>query len=250
MHKNFLILFAGLIIFLNTVQSNAQNDCCGFGNIFSSLLSSGIFGGYGFQQYSAEGLNNYVTEFMESENVAYEDFGFAHGWLIGANLIQFRQEDIMIGFKFYYQSLTESQQADGTYQGEDATQELDLKINSWGLGLSMSYILNKNFDIRVFDAYMTFPSVSFKNQIRTTSDTYTDEYESSSANIGFAADAGLVFYPAPPYISIEVIGGYSFFSVETMQLKDGGGDLNTTSDFIDAGGFYASAVLTVGIPFD
>jgi hypothetical protein len=151
--------------------------------------------------------------------------------------------------KFYYQSVTENQEATGTYQGEDATQELDLKINTWGFGMSFSYILSKNFDLRIADLYLTFPNVDLKNEIRTASTRVTDEYESAESNIGFTFDAGLVFYPAPPYLSIELLGGYSFFSVETMQTTDFD-ELITTSDFIDSGGFFASAVLTVGIPFD
>jgi hypothetical protein len=249
MKKDLLILCTVILIFLGGSTTKAQDDCCGLGSIFSSVLQSGIFGGYGFQQYSAEGWNDYVSTYLESQNVSYNDFSFAHGWLVGANLIQLREDDFLIGLKFYYQSVTENQGATGTYLGEDATQELDLKINTWGFGMSFSYIVSKNFDIRIADLYLTFPSVDLKNEIRTVSTRITDEYESAESNIGFSFDTGLVFYPAPPYISIELIGGYAFFSAESMQTADFD-ELITTSDFIDSGGFFASAVLTVGIPFE
>lgn len=246
----YRIFFIACAITITSPKLSAQDDCCGMGSIFSSLLQSGIFGGYGFQQYSAKGWNDYVSENLESENVSFEDFGFTHGWLVGANLIQLRHDDLMIGLKFYFQSLTETKEAEGFYNGNEATQELEVKINNWNLGMSLSYILSKNFDYRIADIYMSFPSSTLKNEIRTSVETIRDEYESSGTNIGFAFDTGIVFYPAPPYISIELIGGYSFFTIESMSLKDGGSELILTEDFIDGGGFFANAVLTVGIPFN
>ena len=130
MKKDLLILCTVILLFLGVSTSKAQDDCCGLGSIFSSVLQSGIFGGYGFQQYSAEGWNDYVSTNLESQTVQFDDFGFAHGWLVGANLIQLREDDFLIGLKFYYQSVTENQEATGTYLGETATQELDLKINT------------------------------------------------------------------------------------------------------------------------
>ncbi|MBT8382430.1 MAG: hypothetical protein KJO59_08730 [Ignavibacteria bacterium] len=248
--KKTVQLFLAVFIFtiFSSSSLKAQDDCCGMGSIFSSLLQSGIFGGYGVQQYGAAGWNEIVQNTLGlAEN--FKDFGFAHGWLIGANIIQLRHNDLILGFKLYYQSNTENQSSAGTYNGEDANQELDLKINNWQLGGSISYILNNNFDFRILDVYMTFPSVKLKNEIRTSSTSVLNEYESTGTNIGFTFDTGFVFYPAPPYVSIEIVGGYSFFSIEKMKLKNGGA-LNSIEDFIDKGGFFANAVLTVGIPFN
>ena len=80
--------------------------------------------------------------------------------------------------------------------------------------------------------------------------------ESPETSIGFIAGTGLVFYPVPPYISIEVNAGYSLFSINEMEF-DGGGllakneDSNEAMDnFIDGGGFFAFAHLMVSIPFN
>src|SRR3972149_3901486 len=128
-----LILVSFLIISSSPVK--AQDDCCGIGTIFSSLVQSGIYGGYGMQQYSAEGLNGSLDE-------NFKDFGTARGWRVGANLVGFRQKEFLVALKFHYQSVRESQKATGTYNGEEATQELTLDINNWNLGMSLSYILN------------------------------------------------------------------------------------------------------------
>ncbi|MFI5237880.1 MAG: hypothetical protein ACHQLA_08080 [Ignavibacteriales bacterium] len=248
MKISLLPIYVLLFISVDCSTIKAQDNCCGTGNIFSSILGSGIFGGYGFQQFGADGLNNIINSTPGlAEN--FDDFGFAYGWRVGANLIQVGQDDFLVALKFYYQSVYEQQEASGTYQGEDATQELNLQINNWSFGMSLSYVINENFDIRIFDALMTFPTASLKNKISTTSSFIEDEYESTESNIGFTFDAGLVYYPFPPYISLEVVGGYSFFSFETLETADGN-ILSSTSDIIDSGGFLATAVLTVGIPFD
>ncbi|MCU0332778.1 MAG: hypothetical protein MUC75_05410 [Ignavibacteriaceae bacterium] len=243
--KQILLLFIG-IIFLATKPASAQDDCCGAGNIFSSILGSGIFGGYGFQQYSAEGLNGLIAANpILDEN--FDDFGFAHGWRAGANIIGIRQDDLLATFKFYYQSVKEIQEAGSG----DETQELELQMNTWALGLGLSYIINNNLDIRLLDALMTFNSVNLNNDIHSvTSGDSKQEFESTESNIGFSFDAGLVYYPFPPYVAIEVLGGYSFFAVETMRDTEDFVDLETNGDFIDGGGFFAAAVLTIGIPFN
>lgn len=244
--KNFLLCFTSVLIILFTLPAKAQDDCCGMGSIFSSILGSGVFGGYGFQQFSAEGLNGLITANpILDEN--FEDFGFAHGWRAGANIIGIRQDDILATFKVYYQSVKELQEAGSGNE----TQELELKINSWSLGLGLSYVVNDNFDIRLLDALMTFNSAELTNDIHSVSGGDSkQEFESTESNLGFSFDAGFVYYPFPPYIAIEAIGGYSLFAIETMRDKEDFEDLETNGDFIDGGGFFAFAVLTIGIPFN
>lgn len=246
MQNSLRTLLFSCIIILNSSPILAQDDCCGMGSIFSSLLQSGIFGGYGFQQYSAEGLNGLTSANpILAEN--FKDFGFAHGWRAGANIIGIRRDDLLATFKVYYQSVKELQEA-GT---GDETQDLELELNSWALGLGLSYIVNNNFDIRILDALMTFNSSNLTNDIHSVSGGDSkQEFESTESNIGFSFDAGLVYYPFPPYIAIEAIGGYSFFAIETMRDKEDFIDLETNGDFIDGGGFFAAAVLTIGIPFN
>ena len=59
-----------------------------------------------------------------------------------------------------------------------------------------------------------------------------------------------VYYPFPPYLSFEVLGGYSLFSVEKVNLEGTTSNLTTINDIVDGGGFFAVAVLTVGLPFN
>ena len=75
-------------------------------------------------------------------------------------------------------------------------------------------------------------------------------FKSPESSIGFTADAGIVYYPFPPYISMEVLGGYSIFSVDKVNRESGQTGQSTINDFVDGGGFFAVAVLTVGLPFN
>jgi hypothetical protein len=197
--KKAVQLFAVISIITILCQSSlkAQDDCCGMGSIFSSLLQSGVFGGYGVQMYDAKGLN----EVLPAEG--FKDFGTSWGWRVGANIIQLQQKDLMMGLKFYYQQTTEKQSIND--------QEIKLDLKQLNLGISFSYIVNNNFDIRVFDALMTWTNVELTNDVQGFE---KDVYKSPGSNIGFTFDTGIVFYPLPPYLSIEVIGGYSFFSVD------------------------------------
>ncbi len=234
MNKLVIVLFISVFSFSSTTLLKAQSDCCGLGSIFQNMVQSGIFGGYGMQQYSAKGLN----EVLPSE-LGFKDFGTAWGWRVGANILGFRQKDILISLKFYYQSMTETQNV--------TEQEIKLIHTQFSLGMSFSYIISKSFDIRIFYVYITWNNAELTNAVEGFDDRV---YESPETNTGFTADAGLVYYPFPPYISLGILGGYSIFSIDEIILEEGESSLTTINDFIDGGGFFAMAVLTIGIPFN
>ena len=243
--KKILTIFclALALVFNFSSRIYSQNDCCGLGGVFSSLIQSGIFGGYGLQQYSAKGLNEVLPN-----NVGFKDYETAWGWRVGANLIQLRQSNMLVGLKFYYQLLTETQDK----AEQDFTQEISLDISQWNLGMSFSYILSQAFDIRIFDAYLSWTSAKLSNKFKMDNPPEDDVYKSPESSIGFTADAGLVWYPIPSatFISLEVLGGYSIFSVDRADLEAGSSSLRSIQDIIDGGGIFATAVLTVGIPYN
>ena len=172
------------------------------------------------------------------------------GLRVGANIIQLQRSQLLMGLKFYYQSMTEKQEAVGTFSGEPATQEMKLSLTQLNLGISFSYIINNSFDIRIFDIYIAWTSGELTNTIKSINAPPEDVYKSPETNTGFTADAGFVYYPFPPYVSLEVLGGYSLFSIEKVELEGGNNFPTGNTDFIDSGGFFAVAVLTVGIPFN
>ena len=179
---------------------------------------------------------------------AFKDYGQAWGWRLGANVIQVRQANTLIGLKFYYQSLTEKQdRVEPTFN-----EEIALEIKQWNFGMSISYIVSQAFDIRALDAYISWTSAKLTNNYSNTENPVENVYESPESNIGFTADIGIVWYPIPTatFMSLELLGGYSYFTVDKVTLKEGNSSLTTVEDIIDGGGFFATAVFTIGIPFN
>ena len=78
----------------------------------SLVLYSGIHGGYGFQQFNAEGFNNYIKDFNEDTTRNFsqkmDEFGFATGFKFGVNLFQFLVDDWVIGMKLSYHILPDT----------------------------------------------------------------------------------------------------------------------------------------------
>jgi hypothetical protein len=227
-NKIVIVLFISVFSLSNSTLLKAQNDCCGLGSIFQNIVQSGIFGGYGMQQFSAKGLNEVLPQ-----DVGFKDFGTAYGWRAGANILGFRQKDFLVSLKFYFQSTTEKQDRTGEENGESYTQEIKLDINQWDLGMSFSYVINKNFDFRIADIFITWTGAELTNSFTTANSPPDDVYKSPSSNTGFTFDTGIVWYPFPPYLSLEVIGGYSIFTVDEMILEEGNSNLNEISDPID-----------------
>ncbi len=58
--KNFSVVLFALLVFSNSSLIKAQSACCGLDFMAGMLLESGIYGGYGAQQFSAAGLNGIV----------------------------------------------------------------------------------------------------------------------------------------------------------------------------------------------
>ena len=101
---------------------------------------------------------------MLPKDVGFKDYGTAWGWRVGANVIQVRQRNILVGLKFYYQSMTESQDR----VEQDFTQEITLNLTQWNFGLSLSYIASQAFDIRIFDAYLSWTNAELTNKFKTS----------------------------------------------------------------------------------
>jgi len=248
-NKLVIVLFISVLSFSSSTLLKAQSDCCGLGSLFQNMVQSGVFGGYGMQQYSAKGLNDVIKNTPGLEE-NFSDFGTAYGWRVGANLFGFRSNDVLVALKFYYQSMTEKQERTGVDNGESFTQELKLNINQFDLGMSFSYVLSSNFDFRIIDVYISWTSAKLTNSFTSANPPPDDIYKSASSNIGFTFDTGIVWYPFPPYLSLGILGGYSIFTVDKLRLEEGSSSLTEINDVVDGGGFFAMAVLTVGIPFN
>lgn len=260
MKRFSLVAFLTLMLSVFSNNSKAQEDCCGVGSIFSMLVQSGIQGGYGLQQYSAAGWNHYVDVYNEKRTETLtkkmDNFGTAMGFKIGANIIRIQQEDILFDVKLAYSWMKEINEATADLPtGGSAKREYELKLGTFGFGFGISYVLNRHFDIKILDAMVTWTSTDLINKYTDVSSSTEQKLSSPESSVGGSIATGLVFYPLPPYVSIEANVGYSLFSIDEMRFDDQSSlqvDENTSelmTNFIDGGGLFAFIQLNVAVPF-
>jgi len=256
----FLVAVSILLLSVFSNKSKAQDDCCGVGSIFSMLVQSGIQGGYGLQQYSAAGWNHYVDVYNENRTETLtkkmDNFGTAMGFKIGANIIRIQQEDVLFDVKLSYSWMKELNEATADLPiGGNAKREYELKLGTFGIGIGISYVLSTHFDIKILDGMITWTSADLINKYSDVEVNTEEKLSSPESALGGSFGSGVVFYPLPPYVSIEANVGYSLFSIDEMRFNDQSSlqvDENTSelmTNFIDGGGVFAFIQLNVAVPF-
>ena len=63
--KKFSVVLFVIVLLSNTSLVKAQSACCGLDILGGMLLESGIYGGYGAQQFSATGFNDYIKVYND-----------------------------------------------------------------------------------------------------------------------------------------------------------------------------------------
>jgi len=256
--KKFSVVLLVFILFSSSSLIKAQSACCGLDIVGGMLLESGIYGGYGAQQFSAKGLNDYIKVYNDNRPALtnkMDDFGFAYGWKVGANIVQLQDDDMLYGLNFFYQQLQEKHEATALINNVPAKREYALTLISYGFGISFSYVLNNSFDFKIADLKMTWTNAKLINKYSEGTNPSTEEVlKNPEANIGGQISTGIVYYPFPPYISLEANVGYSYFTIDQMQFESGQylsqneNSNELMENFIDGGGFFAFAQLNIAIP--
>lgn len=257
--KKFSVVLFVIVLLSNTSLVKAQSACCGLDILGGMLLESGIYGGYGAQQFSAKGFNDYIKVYNDNRPAltkTMDDFGFAHGWKVGANLLQIQDDDMLYGLNFFYQQTQEKHEATATLTNNiPAKREYALTLISYGFGVSFSYIMSNSFDFKIADIKMNWNNAKLINKYTEGTNPTTEQtLKSPEASIGGQISTGLVYYPFPPYISLEANVGYSYFTIDQMQFESGQylaqneNSNELMENFIDGGGFFAFAQLNIAIP--
>lgn len=259
--KKASIILVVFLVLINFSFVNAQSACCGLDVMAGMLLESGVYGGYGVQQFSAAGLNDYIKHYNEKRPSLLkkmDEFGFAHGWRIGANILQFQQKKMLYGLNVFYQQTQEKHEASAMLPNDiSAKREYALTLYSYGFGFAVSYVINKSFDYKIIDAKINWNKAKLVNKYTEGTNPSTEQVlKNPDALIGGQVSTGLLFYPFPPYISLEANVGYSYFTIDEMQFESSSAYLAKNEDsnekmdnFIDGGGFFAFAHLNIAIPF-
>jgi hypothetical protein len=256
MKKAVFSLYVFLIFLGNTKITSAQ--CCGADFLVSMMVQSGVNIGYGVQRYDPSGLNNYIylynQKYISRLTTQMGEFGTATGFKFGANLVQFQLDEFLVSIKGSYQQMREKNSAVcGLAMGGNANEEFDLTLNSLGLGISTSLRLSRRIEIKFLDAMITWNSAKLIDNYSDPFATTEQKLGSPKSKIGLSLGGGLTFYLVPPYISLEALGGYSFFALSEMQFDTG--ELlaqyengPAIKNFVSSGGVFAFIQLNLAIP--
>jgi hypothetical protein len=216
------------------------------------------FGGYSYQEYKAEGLNNYVKAFNEENQDSLKapmgGFGKAAGYRVGINFFRANFTGFILTSKGFYQSLIETRDAQIESASGTASSNYKFKLNSWGLGIDLGTTISGAVSWKVVEASVLFNKATFINT-KNYPGSFTDIKQfNSNSKVGYSIGTGFILELIDEYVSIEGLAAYTDFSIDELHL-DNGEKLTeseksnrTMNNFVDAGGFNAVIQLNVGFP--
>ncbi|MHB8579955.1 MAG: hypothetical protein ACYDA4_08840 [Ignavibacteriaceae bacterium] len=246
----FVLFFCFLMIAAN---ANAQT----FG--FGCLGFVGGFGGYSYQQYNPQGLNDYIQSFNANHSDSLSSplgkFGKAQGYRIGINFFRAEITGFILTTKGFYQNLIEKNQTSINYPGGSASIINQLELTNWGLGIDLGTSITGALSWKVIDAALLYTTASYTNTTNSPGpSSVINKYNSENPSIGYSVGTGFILDIIDQYISLEGTAGFTSFSVGKMISADGTElKVNENSNvsmknFISNGGFNAEVQLNVGFP--
>lgn len=246
----FLIIF---VLFFMPVIINAQS--IGFG----CLGFVGGYGGFTYQQYNPQGLNNYIQYFntfhSDSLSSPMNKFGKAEGYRFGINFFRAELKGFIITTKGFYQHLSENNQTTFNSLSGNSSASYQLDLVNWGLGFDLGVSITKGLSWKVLDAAFTYNTATFTNTINSPGPTTViKKYENENPEVGYTIGTGFILSIIDQYASIEGYVGYSQITINKMK-SDTGSDLTINensnqvmTNFISGGGLSTTVQLNVGFP--
>ncbi len=255
--KKYFLLFAALVTFNAPVYSQY---CCGLEACFGLMGQFGLSAGYGIQGYSAQGFNDYIQHYNQKRTQTLSkqmgEFGSANSFWFGGKLFQFYipETKMLFNTRVFAQFTTEKEYA----QAGEAKREYTLTTSTLGFGFGINYVIDNSLDFKLIELFGTYSNAGLKNELKDAVNGNTSQgLESPEGSFGAAVYTGVVVYPLPPNIAIELNLGYNYIDIPEMKFKTGGAYLAANEDtnrrmdnFIDGGGFSIHAVLTVAFDVD
>ena len=229
-----------LMIFITGVSVSAQT--CGFG----CLGLSGTFGGYTFQNYETEGLNNYLINKLGPQTGEFE-FSGGKGFRVGGNIVRAKFDNYFFTVKGYYQFLSEQKENKNLSLG-DVKESYELKANHWGVGVDFGIPVCDFIDLKIIDGGVTFQQTDYEEKEFNQDDEVSlKKYENDESDIGYYVGSGFIVHLLKDYVSIEGTAFYSFMKISNLIDDDGKKLLEENSaDVLNKGGFALVVQLNVG----
>ncbi len=242
-----------LLFFITASAVNAQS----FG--FGCLGFVGGYGGYSYQEYKPEGLNNYIDAFNQVRGDSLispmKKFGKATGYRVGLNFFRAKVDNFILTTKGFYQLISENHEALERYGIGTRSTSLKLEMMNWGVGVDLGISITKAISWKIVDGAVNFNNITLTStENMTGAKTVVKKYKTKSTNLGYSVGTGFIIDVIDEYVSIEGLAAYTQLSVDNLQMDNG--TLLTQNEttaqpmtnFISVGGFNAVVQLNVGFP--
>lgn len=218
---------------------------------FGCLGLSGFYAGFSQQQYSVDGLNDFVkNNYLGSLPTTGLEFKKGSGYRIGANFFRAKFDALFISAKGYYQFMKESLEQTETGQNSVLKNKYQLAMNHWGLAVDIGVPLFWIVDWKVVEGGITFHNTEFTHEaLQDNNQVYEYKFEPEKNRVDYYIGSGLIIHLVPDYISVEGTASYSFMNVDELINKtDSTVGSGKISNPISKGGFAATVQLNIGFP--
>ena len=241
-----------IIVLILSLPQTGISQTCGFG----CLGLSGIYAGYSFENYTADGLNQQLNDGLLGMEINDQKYKFhsGQGFRFGMNIVRANFESYFFSVKGYYQFLKEEQVVTAVILPQE---EFDFKskfeMNHWALGFDFGIPVVSFMDWKIIDASIKFFNTQLINQVITNSKVIEEtNFSIPKITVGYAVGSGIIIHIIKDYLSIEGTGMYNFTNIEYLTNdKDSERypENNSNVKLITNGGFSAIVQLNVGVPF-
>ncbi|MBE2281145.1 MAG: hypothetical protein IAE91_12190 [Ignavibacteriaceae bacterium] len=219
----------------------------------------GGFGGYGVKFYNARSLNQYVSVYNEirrdSLSNSMGEFGVLRGYRVGLNLIRSGFENFEYTLKAYYEAFTETNKADVFGSDGIRTNSIELKMNTFGVGLELGGKISEAFSWKVLNFEVVYNnSILFLSLQNQNVNLPREKLSSTNDSFGYNVGTGFILYIFKKYLSLEGQFGYSYFNIAGFEYPDGRLlnknelSIEPMVDPVSKGGFSALIQLNLGFP--
>ncbi len=240
-----------LIFLILSIPQTTLPQTCGFG----CLGLAGVYVGYSFENYSADGLNLQLNNDLQNMGINDQQYNFrsGQGFRIGMNIVRANFESYFFSVKGYYQFLEEEQAVSALrLLGEEYKLKSKFKMNHWAIGFDFGIPVVNFMDWKIVDGSIKFYNTQLTNQeIINNQVIKENKFTIPKITVGFALGSGLVIHIIKDYISIEGTGMYNFTNIDYLTNDDNTAhfpDENSKTDLVNSGGFSGIVQLNIGIP--
>ncbi len=248
--KKFAVI---IYLVLTPAIINAQS----FG--FGCLGFVGGYGGYSYQQYNPNGLNDYIQSFnsirTDSLNSPMAKFGKAQGYRFGINFFRANFKGFILTTKGFYQKLSEENKSSINSFDGTTSEIYELELTNWGLGIDLGTTITKGLSWKVIDAALLYNTATFTDTRNAPGpSTVIKKFDSENPTFGYTVGTGFILALVEQYISLEGVAGYTVLTINKMKAADGTeltsseNSHSVMNNFISGGGFNAVVQLNIGFP--